>query len=265
MNKQEEFYVGYQDEAPKGQAKFIRRIIYIILGLVILVSLVFSLGQKAFVNSTFELGSLREIEGTFYHSPYPTLRVKFNEDHEKDIMLVGFGKFGVDQSFGNSGISDQLPKDGSVLNLTGTMIYYDGKALFQTEANLEGTYEVLSWNEFQPEQKSLGVKTLEGEIVYPKCYFGVMKPGYGKIHRSCATRCLSGGIPPVLVTTDLDGFHEYYVLTDSEGNKLGAEFLSYVGKPSSISGEVLDLGEWKQMRVITEEIKILAERSEIYE
>lgn len=43
--------------------------------------------------------------------------------------------------------------------------------------------------------------TLEDEIIDPKCYFGVI-PGKGKIHRSCAIRCISDGIPPVLATTD---------------------------------------------------------------
>ena len=40
---------------------------------------------------------------------------------------------------------------------------------------------------------------LRGEIVDSKCYLGVMNPGEGTVHRDCAARCLSGGLPPMLV------------------------------------------------------------------
>ena len=43
---------------------------------------------------------------------------------------------------------------------------------------------------------------VKGEIVDPKCFFGVMKPGEGKPHKDCAIRCILGGIPPVLKVTD---------------------------------------------------------------
>ena len=46
---------------------------------------------------------------------------------------------------------------------------------------------------------SLGVATLRGEIVDSKCYLGAMKPGDQKTHKACATLCIRGGIPPVLV------------------------------------------------------------------
>jgi len=264
MTENDDFYVGYQEEAPERQAQFIKRKVGVIFVVLISVALLFSLGQAPFKNSTFELGNLRELSGTFYHAPYPMLRVKIKNTY-KDILLVGFGKFGVDQSFQNSGIINLLPKDGSELILKGTMIYYDGKALFQTEANLEGTYEVSDWKEYVLESKSLGVQSLKGEVVDPKCYFGVMKPGNGKIHRSCATRCLSGGIAPVFITTNQKGYHEYYILTDIDGKKLGREILEYVGKPSMLEGEVWDLGEWKQMRIDPAEILLLDAESVIYE
>jgi len=35
-----------------------------------------------------------------------------------------------------------------------------------------------------PPKEMISKMTLQGEIIDPKCYFGVMKPGKGKIHRS---------------------------------------------------------------------------------
>jgi hypothetical protein len=114
-------------------------------------------------------------------------------------------------------------------------------------------------------EQSLGRVSLKGEIIDPKCFFGVMKPGFGKIHRSCATRCLSGGIPPVLVTIDDTGVQEYYILTDESGNRIDGEILQMVGKPSEISGELYKTGTWYQLRVSSEDIRLLAGDSRFYE
>jgi hypothetical protein len=51
---------------------------------------------------------------------------------------------------------------------------------------------------------SLGTQTLIGEIVDSKCYLGVMNPGALIPHRACAIRCISGGIPPVLLVRQSD-------------------------------------------------------------
>ena len=51
----------------------------------------------------------------------------------------------------------------------------------------------------------LGVTVLTGELVDTKCYYGVMRPAVGKVHRACAVRCLSGGIPPGLLVRDREG------------------------------------------------------------
>ena len=78
--------------------------------------------------------------------------------------------------------------------------------------------------------------TLSGEIVDSKCYLGVMKPGEGLTHRACAIRCISGGIPPMLVSADAQGRPVYHLLTDAAGNALARELLPFVGRPVRISG-----------------------------
>ena len=80
----------------------------------------------------------------------------------------------------------------------------------------------------------LGGATLAGEIIDPKCYFGAMKPGEGKIHKACATLCLRGGIPPMFMTTDEQGRHVYYLLTKPDGRGSNHDKLQRV----PVSGEV---------------------------
>jgi hypothetical protein len=97
----------------------------------------------------------------------------------------------------------------------------------------------------QPEQatKELGTFELTGEIVDSKCYLGVMNPGNGKVHRDCAERCLSGGIPPIFATNDFNGVPAIFLLTSPNRKPLPKEaFLDRVAEPVRIRGKILQLG-----------------------
>src|SRR5437870_13626118 len=91
---------------------------------------------------------------------------------------------------------------------------------------------------------ALGPVTLRGEIVDSKCYLGVMNPGSGKVHRDCAVRCISGGIPPVFATNDFNGSPAILLLTDLHQKPLPKEtFLKLVAQPVRIHGSVVKTGE----------------------
>ena len=89
----------------------------------------------------------------------------------------------------------------------------------------------------------LGEHTLRGEIVDIKCYLGVMKPAHGKPHRSCAARCISGGIPPALVVKDRDGDTNHLLLVSADGRTVNREVLPLVAEPVEITGRVVRLGD----------------------
>ena len=64
-----------------------------------------------------------------------------------------------------------------------------------------------------------------------------MNPGQGKVHRDCAARCLSGGIPPIFVTTD---GHEQFLLVGLDGRALGRDALrEFIAEPITIRENVL--------------------------
>ena len=88
-------------------------------------------------------------------------------------------------------------------------------------------------------RRLLGHVEVTGEIVDSKCFLGVMKPGKGKPHRSCAARCLAGGIPPQLLVVSAEGASRLLLLADAQGGPLAAEsFLDLVGEPVMASGAV---------------------------
>jgi hypothetical protein len=90
----------------------------------------------------------------------------------------------------------------------------------------------------------LGTRRLTGEILDPKCYFGVMKPGYGKPHRDCAIRCIAGGISPVFRTRSESGETNYYLILDEEGNKMNDALKDFVAEPVSLTARVVQYDDW---------------------
>jgi len=149
-----------------------------------------------------------------------------------------------------------------MLTIEGNLIYYNGKTLLQITD--EEKVKLAGEKGKIPSKKEISNMTLEGEIIDPKCYFGVMKPGFGKIHRSCAVRCVSGGIPPVLATTDQNNISEYYLLTDLKGKPINNEVLPYIGKPSKIKGLVEKMEDWYILKMSIDDIEIISQKSQIY-
>ena len=79
-----------------------------------------------------------------------------------------------------------------------------------------------------------------------------MNPGQGKVHRDCAARCLSGGIPPIFITTDgitADG-HEQLLLVGLDGRALGRDALrEFIAEPIQIQGELLETGSTQLLKI----------------
>src|SRR5262249_34230834 len=79
----------------------------------------------------------------------------------------------------------------------------------------------------------LGEAQLTGEIVDSKCYFGVMNPGNGKVHRDCAVRCISGGIPPAFLVRDANGQTATLLLVNWK-----PDVLNHIAEPITIRGRL---------------------------
>ena len=263
MKKNDEFYVWYRRSSLGDSTK--RSLKIFVFGALLFIiggALVFALSQKQFKNSSFEVSSDTKITGVFHESPYPMLRVQLAENTFKNVLLLGFGKLSVNPYLQKLR-SEVTDLDGKKLSIDGNLIYYNGKTLIQiTEKEKVSLIANASFE--IPQSEVVSEMTLRGEIVDPKCYFGVMKPGMGKIHRSCAILCISGGIPPVLATTDANNLSEYYLLTDAKGNPIHKDILPFVGKPAEIKGIVEKNEDWYTFKVDVDNIRLLHMPSNIY-
>ncbi|MBL4606130.1 MAG: hypothetical protein JKY02_10855 [Flavobacteriaceae bacterium] len=263
MKKDEEFYVSYIEGSLGNKTKkTIKKFTFLAIFVIVSGAFIFSFSQKRFKNSTFELATATKITGVFHESPYPMLRVQVAEDSFKNVLLLGFGKSSANPFLEK--IQEEVPDlNGKKLSIEGNLIYYNGKTLIQI-TNEEKVTLVDDSLTILPLKEEVSSMTFQGEIIDPKCYFGVMKPGKGKIHKSCAVRCISGGIPPVFATTDGNNVAKYFLLTDLNGKPINDQVLSFVGKPSYITGIVEKMEDWYVLKINIDNIKELGQDSKIY-
>jgi hypothetical protein len=248
-NDHDPFYVGYHPEATAPIARSVRHRV-VVLGLLVLGSAVLlAFAQRRADRGVFEYGHPRSLQGQIREFPYPSLLVPRPGLTDRDAvytryLLVAEGKHGAQSLV--AGL------DGQWVNLLGTRIARPDREML--EVTTAGVAPVPSAPNVRlgiptPAVERLGRLTLEGEIVDSKCWLGVMKPATGTVHRGCASRCLSGGIPPLLMTIDSGGSAAHYLLTDAGGRPAHKRFAELVGRRVRLTGEAWKEGDLTLMWV----------------
>jgi len=163
----DEFFVGYFP-APPGIRRFVTCAVIGLAAMAVGIALVLVLAQSPFVASRFEFQRYGVYEGWMSALPYPALSTGW--------LLVGPGKHGF--AGGSS----------AYVKLEGERIQNGRDRMLEI---LPGSVRAVAGVAPREEERDLGVVEWMGEIVDTKCYFGVMNPGRGKVHRDCAARCIA--------------------------------------------------------------------------
>ncbi len=234
MEKQD-FYIGWQKKMPKTYQKQIRPFVIGLSIIIPLLGLGLVMSQRGFLPSVFEFGQERSVEGWLLKEPVPMISIKAGRDRDgnlvrQDLLLVGFGKTGAEAT-----IESMEKEAGGDLNrrhvkLKGTLFYYDGCGALELTSGKDALEQL--FDDYMPGTAPLEKKEKQavfGEIADPKCFFGVMKPGFGKPHRACAINCINGGVPPILRSHSKEGQTNYYIVLDANGKPVNKEILPYVG------------------------------------
>src|SRR5262249_24026361 len=182
----------------------------------------------------FEWGTQKTFSGILQTQPYPHLLVPRpgqigSASSFSTYYLVAPWKFGLDTEL-------LAPLDGKPVTLKGTLIYRDSQTMVETKPDW------IQVNEKSPAASPrravpLGRQTVVGEIVDSKCFLGVMNPGQLTPHRACAIRCISGGVPPVLLVRQKDGLATYLLLVSDKGKPVNKKVLAMVAEPGEITEE----------------------------
>ena len=249
------FYIGWMAKAPQSFAKHVKRVLLILFPVALIIAFLLATSQKKFSTANFEFGKLTEVKGVYYNNPIPMLKMFDKNNLSITIPLVGYGKHGAETAIMELEKEKGVLLNGKEVTLRGTLIYGDGKTLLQVDKNDNPIVNIGAESTVQLQQKDLGTQTIRGEIIDPKCYFGVMKPGEGKVHRDCAIRCILGGIPPVLHVQNEKGESNYYLIVGPNGEKINEIVQDLVAEPVSIEARVVQQDDWIILYTGKESIK----------
>lgn len=239
-----EFYIGWMAKAPKSFAKHVKKVLIVLFPFVLIIGYLLSTKQKKFSTTNFEFGKTTEVKGVYYNKPVPILKVFDKNNLSITMPLVGYGKHGAETAIVELEKEKGTSLNGKEVTLKGTLIYGDGKVLLQIDKNDNPIVNIGAESTTQLQEKELGNQVIRGEIIDPKCYFGVMKPGEGKVHRDCAIRCILGGIPPVLHVQNGKGESNYYLIVGPNGEKMNEAVQDVVAEPVSIEARVVQQDDW---------------------
>ena len=217
MHSESEFYVGYLP-MPVGLKRTIRRVVIAIGGLALGVAALLIVAQHPFPAATFEFQHYRDFRGTFIADPYPALTIP---GQGLPWLLVAPGKHG---------LGDMRSLNGREVMLTGERIVRGVDQMIEVKGQIQAGQATTP----NPAGEDLGIVQLTGEVVDSKCYFGVMNPGAGKVHRDCAVRCISGGIPPAFLVRDASGNTATLLLANWK-----RELLNHIAEPVNIRGRLV--------------------------
>lgn len=148
----------------------------------------------------FESGITRTVEGVLYTSPVPSVYVVADGPADAapqgyHILLASDEKFGIPPEWSEF--------DGKKISVTGSAMYRREIMMLLVDRDILPT--VLGnpdVDELRPDSQDYGSIRVVGELVDTRCYLGAMRPATGKVHKACAIRCLSGGVPPGILVQE---------------------------------------------------------------
>jgi len=255
-----DFYIGWQNKAPAELARWLRRcVVVLLMGTCFLSGLMIARFQP-FAEASFEFDQPREFIGIVLEQPFPRLLVERplvgaggRHPGYSQYWLTAPGKFGAQELV--RGFDRQL------VRLRGELIYRDDQVMVKLGPGTlerlpkEPPAHVLSEDLMQAGE-NLGKMQLVGEIVDGQCFLGIMKPGRGITHRSCAIRCLSGGVPPLLWARAANGEADYYLVVGADGQANNSELLPWVADRIVVDGEVHRYNGFKVIRTSSKSIRL---------
>lgn len=234
----DEFYIGYQKQAPPMIARRVAYAAAAILTVVTSVAIALGAGQRAAGDGNYQFGTVESFEGMLNSLPVPHLKIAAAGGGTRHALLVAKGKHGIPPY-----VREAL---GSPVRLSATRIERHGFLMLELAG--PDQFEVLDDTPAGDESLPAGeTLTINGELVDTKCYLGVMNPGQGKVHRGCAAECLRGGIPPGLLVHGANGTTTViFIAADS-----GVINPEWAGRRLTLTGTIRKTGELETIHADT--------------
>ncbi len=237
----DDFFIGWSAKTPRADRRFLlgAGLALVAGGGALGASL--ALERPPAGNGVWDQATPHTLRGVLTREPYPILRTRDLDGDVRSVFLASSGKNlpAIDPRHFNSRaeVSGTLIRRGShaMMAVTGVQAWPGDLA----EAAIPALALV-----------DRGPALLAGEILDAKCWFGAMRPGFGKTHKACASLCARGGLPLAFCEIAACGdTSQALLLLDESGRAHGPGILPLVADPVSVEGRLMAAGDVLQLRV----------------
>jgi hypothetical protein len=228
----DDFFIGWADTPPVDRRFFLGAGLALLAGTGA-VAATTAFHQDRPGTGHWNMSDVREFRGIATASPYALLRTTDVDGTPKTVILACQGKCGVSAKIGSL--------EGQTVVVTGSLIQRGRHAMIAVIDGIDwiradqqsAAGEALQFQTPVP----AGDVVLRGEILDSKCWFGAMRPSNGKVHKSCASLCIRGGLPPAFYVKDIYEQDALLIMTEGGGG-FGPDLLEYVADPVEIRGRL---------------------------
>lgn len=230
QSKTDDFYVGYRPVSRAQRFFNIGAIALFLIGALTL-GAALTINQSDPGDGVWDTAAQTKHQGVLLANPAPMIVTTREDGAPFPVLLVDYNKFGADSRVEPLDTRPGVVRGSRIARFGVEMIELD-----PTDAGVEAldnaaTPKPLRWTD-------AGEATIQGEIIDPKCYLGAMKPGRGKVHKACAIRCISGGIPPMLLAAHPGGAPRFILLHSSDPSALRDLVIPHVADPVEVRGRL---------------------------
>ena len=252
MSKQDPLFIGWSADMPRVDRRFMLGLGAGLVGLGAGAGALIARAHEGDAGGRWDMGDVRDFSGLLLSEPYPLLRTLELDGTPRTAFLSTSGKSAV-----------RLPQGlaPGPVRVRASLIARDSHAMLalvddeRAIARIEGepAAALIDW----PEQ-SLGEVMRVGEILDAKCWFGAMRPGFGRTHKACAALCARGGLPLAFCAGDVctEG-GEAPLFLDAAGRAHGRAILPLVADPVLVRGRLVRVGDCVQWRAAPTDIRRL--------
>ncbi|MCX8473199.1 MAG: ferric reductase-like transmembrane domain-containing protein [Sediminibacterium sp.] len=242
------FYIGWKNIIPKTHFRFAVLYPLVVLVFMITSAIIIVLNEQKIAQVNYI--NPYSITGKIISEPFPALIQKSGKDIYGNpnftvFPIVNAFKFGADSVIANFFNKENINRN-QIVTIAGAATQRDKHQIIELTEGLNSITPTKSLD--TEETKLILIEKnirLSGEIIDPKCYFGVMNPGEGKPHKACATLCISGGIMPVFSYLNNNNKKCYAVIKSNQQPLLFPQIKDFIADPIAVKGDLYSFYNWQ--------------------